>query len=353
MRKWYSLVLTVCLLFSSVSYSAVGVISEQDSSPAKISRNKDSLKGEKGTKIEMADIVETLNGKTGITFADDTKVEVNDHSKLEIDEFVYDPSKPTAGKLAMNFAQGTVKYASGAIAKNNPSNVGINTPSATVAVRGTDFAATVDETGASTIILLPSCPRDWKNVETDCKTGKIDVINDAGVVNLSKPFEATKVTNRSEAPSKPVVLKLTITAINNLLIVSPPSEIARALASVKQAKNGLDTNFLDNNFLDNLFLLVNMNVDKNDMENRQIQESSNDPYAEIHKKLPDWKKESGVQPIIKTDVAGVCRPDAASNVQCVFVPSSQNTTIMQTQGSTNIINRVNSGGNTTITLRQN
>lgn len=353
MRKWQALVLTVCLLFSTVSYSSVGVISEQDVSPAKISRNNDSLKGEKGTKIEMADVVETLNGKTGITFADDTKVEVNDHSKLEIDEFVYDPSKPTAGKLSMNFAQGTVKYASGAIAKNNPANVGINTPSATIAVRGTDFAATVDETGASTIILLPSCPRDWKNVEADCKTGKIDVTNDAGSVSLSKPFEATKVINRSEVPSKPVVLKLTVAAIGNLLIVSPPSEITKALAAVKQGKNGLDTNFLDSNFLDNLFLLVNAYAEKNDLDGNQTRVSSEDPYADIHKKLPDWKKETGVQPIIRTDAAGVCRPDAASNVQCVFVPNSQNTTIMQTQGSTNVINRVNSGGNTIITLRQN
>ena len=301
----------------------------------------------------MADVVETLNGKAGITFADDTKVEVNDHSKLEIDEFVYDPSKPAASKLALNFAQGTVQYASGAIAKSNPGNVGLKTPAATIAVRGTDFAATVDETGASTIILLPSCPRDWKNVETDCKTGRIEVITDVGSVSLSKPFEGTKVANRSEAPTKPVVLKLTAMAINNLLIVSPPGEIVKALASAKQSRGGLDANFLDNSFLDNIFLLVNAYSSENvDRDNKQILNTS-DPYARIHKKLPDWNPEMKVIPEIKTDSVGLCRPDGAGNVQCVAVPANQNTTIIQTQGSTNVTNRVNSGGNTIITLRQN
>ena len=352
MRTAVLCVLAVFLL-SSTCYSSVGVVSEQENAPAKITRSSGSLKGEKGVKVEMADVVETLNGKTGITFADDTKVEVSDHSKLEIDEFVYDPSKPSAGKLALNFAQGTVQYASGAIAKSNPANVGINTPSATVAVRGTDFAATVDETGASTIILLPSCPRGWKDIETDCKTGKIEVITDAGSVALNKPFEGTKVVNRSEAPSKPVVLKLTAAAINNLLIVSPPSEITRALSAAKQTKGSLDANFLDTNFLDNIFLLVNFYASEAEASRVLELDKPIDPYASIHKKFPDWKKDSAVVPNIQPDSVSLCRPDSNSNSQCVYMPPNQNSTVIQNQGSTNIINRVNSGGNTVINLRQN
>ena len=107
----------------------------------------------------MEDAVKTSQGKVGITFADDTKVQVNENSRLVIDEFVYDPKAKT-GKLALNMASGTVRYASGAIAHNNPNRVAINTPTATIAVRGTDFTATVDELGASTVILLPSVLMD-------------------------------------------------------------------------------------------------------------------------------------------------------------------------------------------------
>ena len=101
-----------------------------------------------------------------------------------IDDFVYDPKKGT-GKVALNMAMGTVRYASGQIAKNNPQQVALNTPSATVSVRGTDFTATVDEIGASTFILLPSCPNDRpsrtrKDIEANCVTGEIVVESDAG-----------------------------------------------------------------------------------------------------------------------------------------------------------------------------
>jgi hypothetical protein len=45
--------------------------------------------------------------------------------------------------------------------------------------------------------------------------------------------------------------------------------------------------------------------------------------------------------------------DDSSNIQSVTVPKNQNTTIYQTQGSIEIRNRVNTGGTTVITLRQN
>ena len=123
----------------------------------------------------MADEIKTQAGKAGIQFSDNTQVKINENSKLVIDEFVYDPKNKDAGKLALNMASGTARYASGAIAKNNPSKVAINTPTASIAVRGTDFSMTVDELGQSTIILLPSCPTNYKNFDRDCKVGVIEI----------------------------------------------------------------------------------------------------------------------------------------------------------------------------------
>ena len=104
----------------------------------------------------MQDTVKTGNGTTAIKFLDDTRVDVTKHSKLIIDEFVYDPNTQTGG-LTLKAALGTVKYASGQIAKTSKQNIKIQTPTATIGVRGTDFTMTIDEVGSSTIILLPSC----------------------------------------------------------------------------------------------------------------------------------------------------------------------------------------------------
>jgi hypothetical protein len=366
----------ITILLSFNCYAGIGTVTEQVNAPGSIVRSSKSMPVTKGTGVEMNDIVNTAKGKVGITFADDTHVEVNENSKLVIDDFVYDSKSSKNGKLAMKFAQGTVRYASGAIAHNNPNSVAINTPSATIAVRGTDFTATVDEVGASTVILLPSCPKVWVDIDRDCKTGVIDVINEAGMVTLNKPFQGTKVEGRNVAPMKPVILNLTADTINNLLIVAPPKELNKdkyenKSVAITNPANMLSVNFLKQDFLKNelasqtpfgdnplskplleQFFLA----DIFDILAQQLQEEQMGLLANLlapqNTLLPDYKKETGVVTSIGTSTVGLCRNDG-SNMQCVTVPKDQNSTIFQQQGSVNIRNRVNAGGNTIITLKQN
>jgi hypothetical protein len=315
----------------------------------------------------MLDEVRTTRGKAGITFADNTQVQVNENSRLVIDDFVYDPKKPQAGKLALNMASGTVRYASGAIAKNDPSKVSINTPTATIAVRGTDFTATVDELGASTIILLPSCPFGWRDVERDCKTGEIVVSNDAGSVILNRPYQATKVDTRGMLPTKPVVLNLSIDAINNMLIVAPPRELVENRETRISAKGALDVDFLKENGLVNAFdaqapvfkdtlgtnlLDQDFLVNVLDLINAQMAAQLNLLNTTSSGLLPDYQAISGIIAAVDDNTVTLSRDDS-SNIQSVTVPKNQNTTIYQTQGVLDFKNRVNAGGSTIITLKQN
>ncbi len=229
MKLWTTLGLL--LIISQNCTAAIGTVTDLLNAPPTIQRKASTLTGSKGTGVEMNDAVKTAAGKVGITFQDETKVQVNENSRLVIDDFVYDPNSKT-GKLGAKVALGTIRYASGQIAKNSPQNVALNTPSATVSVRGTDFTVTVEELGESTIILLPSCPNDRptrtvKDIERQCVTGTIEVATDVGVVVLNQPFQATKVLSRSHNPSPPKVLNLSEMAISNLLIISPPPEVKR------------------------------------------------------------------------------------------------------------------------------
>jgi hypothetical protein len=187
------------------------------------------------------DNISTGNGVVGITFQDDTKVRVTEHSKLTIDDFVYDPKSKGAGKLALKVALGTVRYASGNIAHENNKNVAINTPTATVAVRGTAFTMTVDEIGQSLIILLPN---------VDGSVGSIEVLTAAGIVVLNKPFEATFTTNSETKPSRPAILNLSESMIDNMLIVKPPKEVLKQLIEETRTKDALSYSELDKNALD-------------------------------------------------------------------------------------------------------
>ena len=186
------------------------------------------------------DTVKTGNGKTAIEFIDQTRVDVTQHSKLIIDEFVYDPAAKT-GKLSLKASLGTVRYASGQIAKNSMQNVVIKTPTATIGVRGTDFTMTVDEIGSSTIILLPSC-----NTQGMCYVGEIAVESDAGFVIMNQAFQATVVDTVASTPMKPVILDLDEDLIGNLMIISKPTEIQeqQRAEEYNQVANALDIDFL-------------------------------------------------------------------------------------------------------------
>jgi len=213
----------------------------------------DRKDGEKGVKVEKNlnifsyDTVKTGKGQVAIEFLDETRVDITQHSKLIIDDFVYDPNAKT-GKLSLKATLGTVRYASGQIAKNSAQNISIKTPTATVSVRGTDFAMTIDEIGSSTIILLPSCDGNG-----NCFVGEISVESDAGQVILNQAFQATQVDTPESNPLKPVLLDLNESLINNLLIVQKPAKLEDAIEQEEKLKvvaNALDIDFLKFDDLD-------------------------------------------------------------------------------------------------------
>ena len=223
------------------TWAAIGEVSEHKGTGCEITRGKDKLTGNKGAGIESMDIYTTKSCVTSITFKDNTKVKVNENSRLLIDDFVFDPKASDAGKLALKVGAGTVRYASGQIAKNNPQKVAITTPTATIAVRGTDFNMTVDETGGSLVILVPSCKdesdiKKYELEENRCKVGKIEVTTLSGTVTLDQAFEATFVMSASMNPTPPVILNTVESKIGNNLIIVKPTEIQRAIKDAGKSK---------------------------------------------------------------------------------------------------------------------
>jgi hypothetical protein len=263
--KW---LIAVLFVIPTGTFAAVGSITDLTGTPAQIERSKTKLVANKGTGVEMNDSLSTAKTKIGITFQDNTRVQINEQSRLVIDDFVYDPKNTDAGKLGMKVALGTVRYASGQIAKNNPQKVAIKTPTATISVRGTDFTMTVDEVGKSLIILLPSCPPNYKKDE-ECVVGIIEVSTDAGMVILNQAFQATVAASASSPPSEPKIIDLNEGNINNMLIVSPPREVAAAMSSTQDNTNndnGLSKDFLEyreltkNQLEDDLLKEINMDT---------------------------------------------------------------------------------------------
>jgi hypothetical protein len=231
MLRWGAII----LILSGNLFSAAGNITSL-TGPTQITRAQNKIAGAEKTPVEMLDVIETLQSRVGITFVDDTKVNITEHSKFKIDEFVYDPST-SKGKLTMKATLGTVRYASGKIAKNSRENVNVTTPTASIAVRGTDFSMSVDEMGKSLIILLPGA---------DKQVGQIEVSNMAGTVLLDKAFQGTVVTSAYTPPSPPVVYDIGEGNIGNDLLLDepkpldPPNNTSEVVKEDQSKKEAID-----------------------------------------------------------------------------------------------------------------
>lgn len=231
----------ISLATMSSAWATIGEVTEYKGSSI-IDRKGDELQTDKGLAIEPLDTAITANGRLRIDFIDDTRVDITEHSRLVIDEFVYDPNQ-NIGKLSLKASLGTVRYASGQIAKKYKQNVKIRTPSATIGVRGTDFVMLVDEIGNSMITLLPSC-----DTSGNCFVGEITVDSDVGQVVLNQAFQATVVKHRAMTPTPPLVIPLSESDINSILILrkkNPYEEEEEERANRKKLASILDVDFLE------------------------------------------------------------------------------------------------------------
>jgi hypothetical protein len=306
----------------------------------------------------MLDTVVTAKSKVMLTFEDHTTVKITEQSKLIIDDFVYD-NKKGAGKLALKVALGTARYASGQIAKSNPQSVNIQTPTATIAVRGTDFSMTVDELGRSLVVLLPSC--DAKS----CVTGAIEVSTEVGSVFMNQAYQATLVSSRTEQPTKPLILPLDQANINNLLIVSPPKQLDDQKYQ-QENKTALDINFLDQDLLkydaldiDELkrFSMLDINYLDFDLLPNILDEStaalaaSQESMLEQKTMLPGYNEGSGLKYGIDEN-GKLILTKMANHVAQVIVDKEADLVLSITQDGSPLVQKVNGGGTTTITITQ-
>ena len=259
LNKQTKFVVAVLLIAIGNLYAAepIGGVFEQSGKPGSIIRTTgEELTAQLDTDVQSYDNVETENGRLKIKFVDDTQISLTEHTLIEITEYVYDPN-PSKSKMAMNFVSGTARFATGGLGLVPKENIQIQTPTASIGIRGTDFTTTVDELGRSLVILLPDANcNDKVKLEEGCRpSGSITVTNDGGTVTLEEAFQAVMVSTFEQSPTQPVTLvDLDLNQIDNMFIVSKPEEIVKAEEEQQEALKGdgglLDFDGLDKDFLE-------------------------------------------------------------------------------------------------------
>ena len=191
--------LTTVSLFLSIGFVFADPIGDivESTGVGKIVRQNEDLNNLNNLPIELNDIAETAMGSMKIEFLDKAQLDLKEHSEVLIDEIYYDPD-PSLSKMSMKFTMGTARFASGSLGLVNKANIDIQTPTATIGIRGTDFTTTIDELGRSLIVLLPDA--------NGSPSGEISVTNLGGTVVLNEAYQATMVSTLDSAPTNPVTI---------------------------------------------------------------------------------------------------------------------------------------------------
>ena len=238
------------IVLTIVSISAIGSVYAdsigdiiESTGLGSLTRNNETIQSAVNTKVNLYDRAETTNGRMLIEFLDKAELALTEHTRVLIDEVIYDPN-PDKSKMVMKMAFGTARFASGGgISKQN---IDISTPTAQIAVRGTNFTTTIDELGRSLVILLPD--------EYGDPSGIIIVSDQAGEVTLDQAYAATMVSSLDSKPTQSVVINgITPAIIDNMFIVNPPQEIRQEIEeglNENQDSGILDVDFLEFNELE-------------------------------------------------------------------------------------------------------
>ena len=240
-KKIHLTIVSAFIFMGSVYADSIGDIVES-TGVGGIVRNNETLPNDVGSDIVLYDEARTVNGRMLIEFLDEEELALTEHTRVYIDEVYYDPD-PSKSKMAIRMAQGTARFASGTGKKIKKANIQVSTPTAQIAINGTDFTTTIDELGRSLVVLLPD---DDGNA-----SGEIVVTNEGGERILNQPYQATMVSSYESPPTVAVTIQnITPSMIDNMFIVNPPQEVRIAVEEQAADDMNDDQGILDVDFLE-------------------------------------------------------------------------------------------------------
>lgn len=141
-----------------------------------------------------------------IRFKDDTVYAQGEMASISLDEYVYSPN-PSMSKLLFKMGEGTFRFVTGEIVKQNPDNFELQTPLSTLGIRGTEPFAVVEKASEQIGVIAI----DPKHV-VEVKTARAKVtINKPGVMttvssdgSMTAPAPTPAKTQKNVIQSAPM-----------------------------------------------------------------------------------------------------------------------------------------------------
>lgn len=171
--------------------SPIGTVEEAEGSVWAIRVDGSRVELNVGDPVFQGDVLESgPDGSVGVILADDTTFSMGEDGQMVLDEMVYDPSTQE-GSVSVSVLEGVFTFVSGQVAKTDPDAMSIDTPVATIGIRGTQVGINLSEEEGMDVVLME---------EADGFVGEVVLQNDGGVEILNTAFAASSIESFDTPP---------------------------------------------------------------------------------------------------------------------------------------------------------
>jgi len=142
-RFVFIIICTVILGFVQPVFANESGIVKTVRGQVRIERGAASLEAKVGDPVQEKDRVVVQAGSSiGISMNDETLLSLGPNSAMVIDRYTYNPVT-REGQVETSILKGTLRFVTGLIGRLHPSAIKVQTPTATMGIRGTEFIVEV------------------------------------------------------------------------------------------------------------------------------------------------------------------------------------------------------------------
>ncbi|MCH8237760.1 MAG: FecR domain-containing protein [Proteobacteria bacterium] len=143
------------------------------------------------TPLFTGDILETgPDGVIGVILADETTFAMGEEGRMVLDEMIYDPDTQE-GSLSLSILKGIYTIVSGLVSKTDPNAMTIETPIATIGIRGTQIGLEFTDGENLTLVMMR---------EADGYVGEVFIKNDGGLQVMNQAHQVMFIGGMDQIP---------------------------------------------------------------------------------------------------------------------------------------------------------
>jgi hypothetical protein len=171
----------------------------------------------RGSELQTGEVIDTGTGRAQLRFTDGGLVSLQPQTQFRLETYGYDKDDSNKNSIVMNLLKGGLRTITGLIGKTNRQGYKLQTATATVGIRGTEFS----------VAGLPN-----GTILFNCTDGTIDVVNQGGSTTLNGGQSAVILSPNSppaKTDEKPFLPPTTYTA-SGLPLPNNPVQDAQPIA---------------------------------------------------------------------------------------------------------------------------